>query len=139
MKKEVTSKETKTVDGYLSTLPADVRKTLETVRKRIRSAAPKADELISYSIPAYKYKGWLVSFAAFKNHCGFYTTSHSLMKKMAKDLEGYDHSGVTIRFPHDTPLPATLIKKIIQERIRENEDKLAAKELATKKSAPKKK
>jgi uncharacterized protein YdhG (YjbR/CyaY superfamily) len=111
----------KNVDEYLSAVPPNVRAVLEKLRKTIKAAAPKAEEVISYQIPAYKFHGPLVFFAAFKNHCSFFVASKALMKSLREDLKPYDVSGVTIHFSVEKPLPAALVKKIVKARIKENE------------------
>ncbi len=109
------------IDDYLKAVPREARATLGELRKTIKAAAPKADEVISYQIPTYKYHGPLVGFAAFKNHCGFFVMSPSVMEAYKHALEAYDTSKSTIRFPADKPLPAALIKTLIKARIEENE------------------
>jgi uncharacterized protein YdhG (YjbR/CyaY superfamily) len=109
------------VDGYLAGLPIAQRRALAKLRKVIKAAAPKAQECISWRMPAYKYLGFLVFFAAFKNHCSFFVASTSLMKQLGKELSPYETSKGTIRFTPEKPLPATLVKKIVKARIKENE------------------
>jgi uncharacterized protein YdhG (YjbR/CyaY superfamily) len=116
-------KQVKTVNEYLEQLDAKTRKLLQQVRNAIKSAAPKAEELISYRIPLYKYNGHLVAFMAQKNHCSFVTMSSPLMKVLKDELKQYDVSGTTIHFQYDKPLPSVLIKKIVKARIKENEEK----------------
>lgn len=106
------------VDDYLAIVPEDARAALEKLRRTIRAAAPKADECISYGMPAYKYHGPLVYFAAFKDHCSFFPGG--LVEKFKSDLKGYPISKGTIRFSVDKPLPATLVKKIVKARIAQN-------------------
>lgn len=108
-----------TIDAYLEQQPAPQRQTLEKVRRAIRSAAPKASEIISYQIPTFKAEYALISFAGFKNHCSIFTLSNEVMKVMAKELEAYDCKGVTIHFPVDKAPPAALIKKMVQLRLTE--------------------
>ncbi len=115
------AKPSKTVEEYLNMLPIGVRKTLEQVRKAIKSAAPNAEEVINYRIPLYKHRGHLVGFVAFKNHCSFITMSHSVVKAFKNELKPYDVSGTTIHFSPDKPLPSTLVKKLVRARINENE------------------
>ena len=112
-----------TVDEYLAIQPEQVRSALEKVRKAIKAAAPKAEEVISYQIPTYKLNGPVAAFAAFPNHCSFFTTSHAIMKTFKDDLKDYDTSGVTIRFPAGKPLPDSLIKKLVIAKIKENEER----------------
>ncbi len=109
------------VDGYLAALPIAQRRALEKLRKTIKAAAPKAQECISWRMPAYKYLGFLVFFAAFKNHCSFFVASTALMKKLGKELSPYETSAGTIHFTPEKPLPATLVKKIVKARIKENQ------------------
>ena len=71
MKKDHQQKPAKKVDEYLAAAPEEVRPVLEKLRRTIRAAAPKAEEVISYQIPMFKYHGPLVFFAAFRNHCSF--------------------------------------------------------------------
>lgn len=114
------------VDDYLAALPEDKRAALEKLRRLIKAAAPKAVEIISYQIPAYRYHGLLVGFAAFKSHCGFYVMSPSAMDAHKDDLKRYDTATATIRFHADRPLPAALVKKLVKARIKENEAKSAS-------------
>jgi uncharacterized protein YdhG (YjbR/CyaY superfamily) len=109
------------VDSYLAELPIAQRRGLEKLRKVIKAAAPKAQECISWRMPAYKYLGCLVFFAAFKNHCSFFVASTALMKKLGDELAPYETSGGTIHFTPENPLPATLVKKIVKARMKENE------------------
>ena len=111
----------KNVDEYLSALPEAVRFTLEKLRQTIKKAAPKSEELISYQIPTYKYRGPLVHFAAFKDHCSFIVVNKNILKTFDKELQFYKTTGTTIHFTPDKPLPAALVQKIVKTRIRENE------------------
>ena len=116
------------VDKYLAKVPPPARTTLQKIRAVIRSAAPReATEAISYGIPAFKYYGMLVAFAAFAYHCSFFPASGELLKEFAKDLKDYPCSKGTIRFAVDKPLPASLVKKLVKARAAKNEAKLKAK------------
>lgn len=111
-----------TVDDYIAGFPSPVKKLLSAMRKTIKSAAPNAEELISYQMPAYKYKGVLVYFAAFEKHIGFYATptGHSAFKK---ELSQYKTGKGSVQFPLTEPLPLELVKRIVQFRVKENEEK----------------
>jgi uncharacterized protein YdhG (YjbR/CyaY superfamily) len=115
----------KTIDEYLARVPEPARSTLEKVRAAIRSAVPPgATETISYRIPAFRYKGVLVWFAAFSDHCSFFPTS-SVVKMFKQELKGYKTSKGTIRFPSDEPLPIGLITALVKARIAQNDGKKA--------------
>ena len=118
----------KTADEYLDGLPENVRVTLEKLRRSIRGAAPKAEEIIRYGIVVYRQGDWLVGFGAFKNHCGFYVMSNSVLKRFEKEVAGYETATGTIRFPLDKVLPAALVKSIVMARLEENETAKALKE-----------
>lgn len=112
----------KTVNEYFSALPKNTKNVLNELRRTIKKAAPKAEEIISYNMPAFKLKGMLVYYAAYKNHIGFYPTS-GVIKVFNKDLAGYETSKGTIKFPIEKSLPVALIKKIVKYRVVENSAK----------------
>jgi uncharacterized protein YdhG (YjbR/CyaY superfamily) len=112
------------VDEYLAGVPDEARAALEKVRKAIRATAPGGTEGISYGIPTYKLGGRpLVGFGASKNHCGFYVMSPAVMDAHRDELQAYDTSKGTIRFPATRPLPTTLVRKLVTARIAENESR----------------
>jgi len=112
------------VEAYLARVPEPARATLEKMRAMIRAAAPQeATEAISYKMPSFQYKGALVGYAAFKNHCSFFPMSASLIDTLEEEVKGYRTSKGTLQFPLDTPLPAALVKKMVKARVAENERK----------------
>jgi len=114
----------KTVDEYLAAVPEPARSTLNRVRSAIRSAVPpETTEAISYRIPTFKYKGPLVGFAAFSNHCSLFPMSSSVIEAFKNDLKPFQTSKGTIRFPMDKPLSAALVRKLVKARIAEKEHK----------------
>jgi uncharacterized protein YdhG (YjbR/CyaY superfamily) len=114
----------KDVDEYLAGVPEPARSTLNKVRAAIRSAVPpEATEAISYRMPTFKYKGPLLGFAAFSNHCSLFPMSPSVMEAFKKEPKDFHTSKGTIRFPVDRPLSAALVKKLVKARIAENEHK----------------
>jgi uncharacterized protein YdhG (YjbR/CyaY superfamily) len=111
----------KNIDEYLARVPEPARGTLNKIRAVIRSVAPpEATEAISYGIPAFKYKGVLVWFAAFSKHCSLFPGS-SVIEAFKNELKEFSISKGTIQFPVDKPLPAALVKKLVNARIGENE------------------
>jgi len=121
-----TAETANSVDEYLANVPEPARTTLSKVRAAIRaSAGPEATEVISYGMPGFRYKGMLVWYAAFQQHCSFFPGNSSLIDEFGEDLAGYSTSKGTIRFPLDKPLPASLIRKIVRTRMAENERRSA--------------
>ena len=120
------TKPPKTIDEYLLTVSDEQRVALERLRKQIHAAAPKASERISYGVPAFFQNGGLVWFAAAKNHCSFFPGSRAVEMHQS-ELKNYSLSKGTIRFQPDKPLPATLVRRIVKERIAANEMKAARK------------
>ncbi|MBE9584209.1 DUF1801 domain-containing protein [Mucilaginibacter sp. JRF] len=112
----------KTVDEYLATLPEPAKTALANLRAAIREAAPQAEECISYQIPTYKYKGMLVHFAAFKNHCGFYGVSKAVIDQYMDKLPGCKINGTTIQFKASQGLPANVVKEIVAIRLKQNDE-----------------
>lgn len=123
----------KTIDEYLDELPSDVKAVLEKMRQTIRSIVPKAEEIISYGMPAFRYYGMLVYFAAFKNHCSLFPAG--AMTNLKDEIEPYRTSKGTLQFTVDKPIPTTLVKKIVKVRKEENEAKYNAKLLVKKSTA----
>jgi uncharacterized protein YdhG (YjbR/CyaY superfamily) len=115
-----------TVDEYLEALPSNQRKVLEKLRAAIRSAAPEAEEKISYRIPLYTLHGHLVGFAAFKNHLSLFVTNSEVPEHFAKELEPFRINHTTIQFTVERPLPSALVKRIIKARVEENEARAKA-------------
>ena len=106
-------KKPKAIDEYVAPLSADKRAALQRVRKIIHAAAPRAEECISYGLPAFRANGrTFIWFGAAKNHCAIYGPVDESLKA---DLKDYDKG--TIRFPPNDPLPATLIRKLVKARL----------------------
>jgi uncharacterized protein YdhG (YjbR/CyaY superfamily) len=121
MEQRADSAAARTVDDYLAALPDRERAVLQKLRETIRSAAPEAEEVISYRIPLYKHHGHLVGFAAFRNHCSLFVTNSAVRDQFAKELEPYKVEGTTVRFTVEKPLPTALVKRIVKSRMAENE------------------
>lgn len=115
-----------TVDGYIATFPPAVREQLETLRTIIRKTAPKAEEVISYKMPAYKLDGMLVYFAGYEKHIGFYPMP-SVITAFSKEIAGYKSAKGSVQFPVDKPLPVKLIAAMVKFRVQENSAKAKAK------------
>jgi len=110
-----------TIDEYLASVKPEQRAALQKLRQTIHAVAPKAEECISYGIPAFRLnKRSLVFFGAWANHCSFYPGSSTTLKEFRGDLKGFQITKGTIRFACDNPLPTTLVKKLVKARMAEN-------------------
>lgn len=116
----------KTVDDYIKGFPADVQARLQKIRKTIKATAPKADEMISYGIAGYKYKGMLIYFAGFKDHVSVYPAPRTV-EPFKTELAAYARGKGTVQFPNDKPISLDLVKRMVRYRLKENEEKAAAK------------
>lgn len=102
-----------TIDEYISSFPQDVQGILEQVRRTARTAAPAADETISYGIPTLTLNGRdLVSFAAWKHHIGLYPLP-AVDDAIAQELAPYRAAKSTVRFPLSKPIPYDLIARLV--------------------------
>ena len=117
------------IDEYIAGFPNDIQEKLQKIRMTIRKAAPKAEEKISYQIPAFALNGNLVWFAAFKKHIGFFPTS-SGTREFQKELSIYKGAKGSVQFPYDKPIPLGLIGRIVKFRLKENLARAAAKKRA---------
>jgi uncharacterized protein YdhG (YjbR/CyaY superfamily) len=114
----------KDVDEYLARVPEPARSTLNKVRAAIRTAAPpEATEAIGYQMPTFRYKGALVAYGAFSNHCSLFPMSLAVMAAFQDQLKDFHTFKGTIHFPLDKALPAALLKKIVKARVAEKERK----------------
>jgi len=112
--------ELKSVDEYIASQPEAVRGILDRVRSSIRHALPKAQEVISYNIPAYKLHGGAVLyFAAWRRHYSLYPATAHVVSTFKDELAPYKVSKGTIRFPLSEPVPVKLIERIAKVRARE--------------------
>ena len=110
----------RTIDEYLAGLEAEKRSALEKVRRAIQAAAPRAEECISYGMPAFRLDGKLIAgFRAATDHCSYHPMSGDTVATLRKELAGYSTSTGTIRFPARKGLPAALVRKLVKARIAE--------------------
>ncbi len=116
----------KTISAYIARFPPEVQKILEKIRATIHSAAPGAQETISYQIPAFALNGTLVYFAAFKKHIGFYPPVHG-DARLESAVSKYAGEKGNLKFPLDQPIPYRLISRIVKLRVRQNMAKTPAK------------
>ena len=106
---------------YMASQPKGVRSVLERVRRTIRKALPRAEEVISYQIPAYKVNGRVVIyFAGWKQHYSLYPVTKRLIAEFKAELEPYEvNNKGTARFPLSEPVPAKLIEALAKFRAKE--------------------
>ena len=108
----------KTVDEYIATFPESTKSLLKEIRKTVKEAAPNAVEVISYNMPAIKFNGILVYYAAYEKNIGFYPTANGIAA-FKEDLSSYKWSKGAIQFPIKEPIPFELISKIVNFRAKE--------------------
>jgi len=110
------------VDAYIARFAPTTQKLLKQLRATIKKAAPLAEEVISYGMPAYKYHGILVYFAGYEHHIGFYPTASGI-ENFKKEIAGFKHSKGAVQFPPDKPLPLSLVTAIVKFRVQLNLEK----------------
>lgn len=114
----------KTIDEYHLAQPEEMQVRMQSIRDIVHDVVPGVEEVISYQIPCFKYKGYLVYYAAFTKHLTLsHPFSQELLSKFENDLKKYKVSKSAIQFPDSEDLPLGLIKKIIQFRKKENDEK----------------
>ena len=112
---------TETIDAYILGFPLQVQKILEKIRRTIRSAAPGAQEAISYRIPTFKLNGsYLIYFAGFKTHVGLYPVPVD-GAGFQNDLAVYGSGKATLKFPLDQPIPFDLITRVVKHKVKQSE------------------
>jgi uncharacterized protein YdhG (YjbR/CyaY superfamily) len=117
-------KKPENIDEFIAQYPVEVQEKLQKIRAAIRKAAPKAEECINYGIACYKLGGKnLIFFSGAKNHTAIYPRPRGMKEELAKFKGGKG----TIQFPHDKPIPLTLITKVVKHRVKESLVKVAEK------------
>ena len=117
-RKPVDSEASAQVRAYLASQPPGTRDVLKKIRETILSVAPGAVEGFSYRIPAVRLDGKvLVWYAGFKHHTSLYPIGDAIRRKYAAELEGFETSKGTVRFPLSKPLPVTLLKRLVKARV----------------------
>lgn len=114
-------KKIETIEEYIQTFRPDIREILQNIRATIRDVAPEAEEAIRYGIPTFRLHRNLVHFAAYRDHIGFYP-GPSAIDSFREELSPYDLSKGTIRFPIDKPVPLDLVRRIVQYRVKEEQE-----------------
>ena len=109
-----------TIDGYLSTVKGERRTALRALRRTIRSIVPRAEECISYGIPAFRLDGRIVAgFAATAKGCSYFPFSGSTLGTLRRELRGYQQTKSSLHFEAERGLPETLVRELIRARIAE--------------------
>jgi uncharacterized protein YdhG (YjbR/CyaY superfamily) len=114
------------IDTYIAGFPSKVQSILKKIRSTVRKAAPDAKEKISYRMPAFFQDGVLIYFAAFKNHIGIFPPVQG-DAKLFQQLARYRGPIGNLKFPLDEPMRYDLIRRIVMSRLKEREEKVAAK------------
>ncbi len=107
------------VDEYLAGVSPEMRVALQQLRETIRSAAPDAEEVISYRIPAFRQNGMLVHYAAFRDHGSFFAGHTTALPKFAREVKPFLSGKTTLRFTPERPIPERLVRRIVRDRMRE--------------------
>jgi uncharacterized protein YdhG (YjbR/CyaY superfamily) len=109
-----------TIDAYLATVTGDKRAALESLRKTIRKAVPRAEECISYGIPAFRLDGTVIAgFSKTAKGCSYFPFSGSTLKTLASKLAGYGGTKSSLHFLPEGPLPVSLVRSLLKARIAE--------------------
>ncbi len=115
----------KNIDDYISAFPPAIQTILKKIMQTVRKNAPGAQEIISYKMPAFRLKGILLYFAAFRNHIGLYppvSGDASLEKALAR----FAGPKGNLQFPLDQPIPYGLIQRIVKLRVKQDLAKASA-------------
>jgi uncharacterized protein YdhG (YjbR/CyaY superfamily) len=108
------------IDGYLATVSAGNRALLQQLRKTIHVIVPEAEECISYRLPAFRLHGRIVAgFSATSKGCSYYPFSGTTLRTLAGETQGYSQTKSALHFGPDSPLPASLVRKLLKTRMAE--------------------
>jgi uncharacterized protein YdhG (YjbR/CyaY superfamily) len=106
------------IDEYLEGAPEPQRATLDALRQTLREILPDADQALSYGVPAFRMEGKVIAgYAYFKNHCSYLPHSGSVLRELADELQPYEWSKGTLKFPIDESLPRSLVARLVEVRL----------------------
>jgi uncharacterized protein YdhG (YjbR/CyaY superfamily) len=106
------------VDSYIASLPTRQREALEQLRAAITSAAPDAEEVITYKMPGFRLNGrFFVSYDAYKSHFSLFPSSEGVEKALGDEAPLYVRGRGTLQFRYEAPPPAELVRRIIKARL----------------------
>jgi uncharacterized protein YdhG (YjbR/CyaY superfamily) len=112
----------KSIDEYQATCDPALQERMQAIRTIIHEVVPEVEETISYQIPCFKYKGYLIYYCAFPKHISLSNPfSAAFLAEFAEDLKNYKVSKSVIQFPNKEALPLDLIKRMVAFRKMENE------------------
>lgn len=105
------------IDEYLEKVEPKQKAELEKIRSFVKEHVPDAEEVISYGMPAFKYRGsYLIGFAAYKDHMSVFPTPEPI-EILEDELEGFQMSKGTVQFTLDHPLPLEIVGRLVDERL----------------------
>ncbi|MGH7293528.1 MAG: iron chaperone [Polyangiaceae bacterium] len=108
------------IDDYLAGLSPSRRAQLQKLRKTIHAVVPDVEECISYRMPAFRHRGKIIAgFQATSKGCSYYPFSGTTLRTLAAELEGYGKTKSALHFGPDQPLPASVVRKLLEARIAE--------------------
>ena len=112
------------VDDHLARLPEEQRAVLAELRRTVLAAAPEAEEVIAYDMPALRLRGkFLVSYDAYRRHVSLFPASEGVRTELGAEIEPYLSGRGTIRFPAGKPIPLDLVERVVRIRVREGEER----------------
>jgi uncharacterized protein YdhG (YjbR/CyaY superfamily) len=114
----------KSIDGYIASFPPNVRGILRKIRATVRQAAPDAEEMFSYRMPALRQGGILIYYAAFRHHIGVFPPVRG-DARLVKAAARYAGPKGNLKLPYDRPMPYALLARIVKSRVKENTEKAA--------------
>lgn len=120
--KKASSKAVASIDDYIAQFDPEIQTILNDIRATIKAEAPEAEEIISYRMPAFRWHGILLYFAAFKQHIGLYPPV-SGDKAIEKAIAPYAGPKGNLQFPLSQPMPLGLIRRIAKLRVKQNKAK----------------
>ena len=100
-----------TIDEYILRQDASIQPHLISLRNTIHDAIPEAEEKIAWSMPTWKKRGNVISFAVSKNHIGVYVGEEAVAH-FYEQLQGIEIYKGNLRLKHHQEMPLSLISDI---------------------------
>jgi uncharacterized protein YdhG (YjbR/CyaY superfamily) len=102
-----------TIAAYLVGLPEPAREPVTEVVRRVRIAAPGAEESIAYEMPAFRFtNGRNFYVAGWKAHLSLHGVPE-LPGELEGEVSPWRSGRGTVKFPFRTPVPYDLVEAIV--------------------------
>ena len=111
-----------TVDEYIAALEEPAAGLIRELRALGRETVPAASEALKWGSPALIHpSGMILTIASAHKHHANVTFTPSTREAFDAELAGFETGKGSVKLPYDQPVPAALLRRMLEHRLREYE------------------